>query len=94
MNEFPAIPSNITCEKCWVVVSNIPDTSYLLILPYGGGEDDDNDDDDDNDVDNDDDDGDDDNDDDNDNDTLARITCALAHFFLLPIHSELYFSPP
>ena len=80
VNEFPAIPSNITCGKCWVVVSNIPDTFYLLILPYGRGEVDDDDDDDD------DDDGDDDNDE--DNDTLARITCALAHFFLLPIHSE------
>ena len=52
---------------------HVSDTFYLLILPYGGGDDDDDDDDDNN---------------DDDNDTLARITCALAHFFLLPIHSE------
>ena len=112
MNDFPAIPSNITCGKCWVVVSNIPDTFCLLILPYGRGEDDDIDDDDDNDDDDeeddhdddDDDDDDDDNDDDDDdegdddndddNDTLTRIKCALANFYLLPIHSELCFSPP
>ena len=67
MNEFPAIPSNITCGKCWVVVSNIPDTFYLRILPYGRGEDDDIDDDgNDNDYDEDDDDDGDDGDDDND----------------------------
>ena len=67
MNEFPAIPSNITCGKCWVVVSNIPDTFYLLLLPYGRDEDEDIDDDDnDNDYDEDDDDDGDDGDDDND----------------------------
>ena len=48
----------MTCGKCRVVVSNIPETFCLLILPLGGCEDNDNDgdDDDNNDIDDDDDD--------------------------------------